>query len=280
MAAETNMRDVTFSAPAAKSDRRSAHMGVSPGKIISAVLLLVIFVVWEMSVRAGLMPPFLLPAPSRLLVQFGNDVTSPAVLREMLVTITEIACGFAAGAIVGIALGAVIALVPMIEEIVWPYIITLQTIPKVAVAPLLIIWFGFGIESKILIVALICFFPILVNAVAGFKSTDSRQVLLMESMDATKWQIFRTVRLPNAVPFLIAGFQIAVVLAVIGAVIGEFLGASAGLGALLVIRQANMDVTGVFSVLVMLSIIGLSMNLGVGLLSRKVAFWSDTSVKL
>ena len=215
-----------------------------------------------------------------LFVQFANDVVSQSVLREALITVTEIVCGFAAGAMVGIALGAVIALVPMIEEIIWPYIITLQTIPKVAVVPLLIIWFGFGIESKILIVALICFFPILVNAVAGFKSTDSRQVLLMESMDATKWQIFKMVRLPNAVPFLIAGFQIAVVLSVIGAVIGEFLGASAGLGALLVIRQANMDVTGVFSVLAMLSIIGLAMNLGVGLLSRRVAFWADTGVRL
>jgi NitT/TauT family transport system permease protein len=280
MAIETNMRDVTFSAPPSKATSGTRRIGISTGKIISAGLLLVILSVWEMSVRAGLMPPFLLPAPSRLVEQFGSDVTSAAVLREMLVTITEIVCGFAAGAIVGIALGAVIALIPMVEEIVWPYIITLQTIPKVAVAPLLIIWFGFGIESKILIVALICFFPILVNAVAGFKSTDSRQILLMESMDATKWQIFQMVRLPNAVPFLIAGFQIAVVLSVIGAVIGEFLGASNGLGALLVIRQANMDVTGVFSVLVMLSIIGLSMNLGVGLLSRKVAFWSDTSVKL
>lgn len=280
MSVQTSLHDVTFSAPQDVAKRSGRRLGISTGKIISAALLLVILVVWEMSVRAGLMPPFLLPAPSRLVIQFGNDVTSVAVLSEMLVTITEIACGFAAGAIVGIALGAVIALVPMIEEVVWPYIITLQTIPKVAVAPLLIIWFGFGIESKILIVALICFFPILVNAVAGFKSTDSRQILLMESMDATRWQIFQMVRLPNAVPFLIAGFQIAVVLSVIGAVIGEFLGASAGLGALLVIRQANMDVTGVFSVLVMLSIIGLSMNLGVGLLSRKVAFWSDTSVKL
>jgi NitT/TauT family transport system permease protein len=258
----------------------AAKAALPAGKIISFVLLLVILGLWEFCVHLGLMPAFLLPAPSRLIVQFGTDITTQAVLREALITISEIVCGFIAGAIVAIALGAVIALVPIVEEIVWPYVITLQTIPKVAVAPLLIIWFGFGIESKILIVALICFFPILVNAVAGFKSTDPRQVLLMESMDATKWQIFQMVRLPNAVPFLIAGFQIAVVLSVIGAVIGEFLGASAGLGALLVIRQANMDVTGVFSVLLMLSIIGLAMNLGVGLLSRKAAFWAETSEKL
>jgi NitT/TauT family transport system permease protein len=279
MVAESKLHEAVFTAPPDRGSRGGAvQFGI--GRLISVVLLVIILVFWELSVRAELIPSFLLPEPSRLLVQFANDVVSPTVLREAVVTITEILCGFAAGAIVGIALGAVIALVPMIEEIVWPYIITLQTIPKVAVAPLLIIWFGFGIESKILIVALICFFPILVNAVAGFKSTDPRQVLLMESMDATKWQIFKMVRLPNAVPFLIAGFQISVVLSVIGAVIGEFLGASSGLGALLVIRQANMDVTGVFSVLAMLSIIGLAMNLGVGLLAGKVAFWSDTSVKI
>jgi NitT/TauT family transport system permease protein len=279
MASRTEVHDMTFS-PAPVPQPRRIRLAIAPGKIISVLLLFVILGLWELAVREGMVPTFLVPAPSGLIQQFFNDMASRSVLGEALVTVTEIAGGFAAGAVVGIALGAVIALIPMIEDIVWPYIITLQTIPKVAVAPLLIIWFGFGIESKILIVALICFFPVLVNAVAGFKSTDSRQVLLMESMDATKWQIFQMVRLPNAVPFLIAGFQIAVVLSVIGAVIGEFLGASSGLGALLVIRQANMDVTGVFSVLAMLSIIGLAMNLGVGWLSRKVAFWADTSVKL
>jgi NitT/TauT family transport system permease protein len=99
-------------------------------------------------------------------------------------------------------------------------------------------------------------------------------------MDATRWQVFRKVRLPTAVPFLIAGFRIAVVVAVIGAVVGEFLGASVGLGALIITRQANMDVTGVFSVLAMLSLIGLAMNLFVNLLSRRLAFWADTNVRL
>jgi NitT/TauT family transport system permease protein len=279
MVTQTGFHDATFAAPEAKAGRTGGGLS-DLGYILSAVILVVLLVGWELSVRAGLVPAFLLPAPSKLVGQFMTDITTPAILREALYTFSEIIFGFAAGAAAGIGLGAAIALVPIIEKIVWPYIITLQTIPKVAIAPLLIIWFGFGIESKILIVALICFFPILVNAVAGFKSTDSRQVLLMSAMDATTWQVFRMVRLPNAVPFLIAGFQIAVVLSVIGAVIGEFLGASSGLGALIVIRQANMDVTGVFSVLAMLSIIGLSMNLAVNQLSRRLAFWSDTSVKL
>jgi NitT/TauT family transport system permease protein len=279
MVTRTGLHDATFSAPEAKASRAGGGF-FDLGNLLSAVILASLLIGWELSVRAGLMPAFLLPAPTKLIGQFVADITSPAILREALYTFSEIVLGFAAGAAAGIGLGAAIALVPIIEKIVWPYIITLQTIPKVAIAPLLIIWFGFGIESKILIVALICFFPILVNAVAGFKGTDSRQILLMSAMDATTWQVFRMVRLPNAVPFLIAGFQIAVVLSVIGAVIGEFLGASAGLGALIVIRQANMDVTGVFSVLAMLSIIGLSMNVAVNQLSRRLAFWSDTSVKL
>jgi NitT/TauT family transport system permease protein len=279
MVTQTALHDATFAAPEVKAGRSGGGL-FDLGYIFSVVILVSLLIGWELSVRADLVPAFLLPAPSKLIGQFLADITTPAILREALYTFSEIIFGFAAGAAAGIGLGAAIALVPMIEKIVWPYIITLQTIPKVAIAPLLIIWFGFGIESKILIVALICFFPILVNAVAGFKSTDSRQVLLMSAMDATTWQVFRMVRLPNAVPFLIAGFQIAVVLSVIGAVIGEFLGASNGLGALIVIRQANMDVTGVFSVLAMLSIIGLSMNLAVNQLSRRLAFWSDTSVKL
>jgi NitT/TauT family transport system permease protein len=279
MVTQSGLHDATFSAPEAKVSRPGSGL-LALGNVLSAVIFVSLLAAWELSVRAGVMPAFLLPAPSKLVAQFLTDITTPATLREALYTFSEIIFGFSAGAIAGIGLGAAIALVPIVEKIVWPYIITLQTIPKVAIAPLLIIWFGFGIESKILIVALICFFPILVNAVAGFKGTDSRQILLMSAMDASTWQVFRMVRLPNAVPFLIAGFQIAVVLSVIGAVIGEFLGASNGLGALIVIRQANMDVTGVFSVLAMLSIIGLSMNLAVTMLSRKLAFWSDTSVKI
>jgi NitT/TauT family transport system permease protein len=223
---------------------------------------------------------FLLPAPSNLVAQFLADIVSPNVLRDAGYTFAEVILGFGVGAVLGVGLGAAIALLPILEKVVWPYVITLQTIPKVAIAPLLIIWFGFGIESKILIVALICFFPILVNSAAGFKSTDARQLLLMSAMDATRWQVFRKVRLPTAIPFLIAGFRIAIVVSVNGAVVGEFLGASVGLGALIIIRQSNMDVTGVFSVLMMLSLIGMAMNLFINLLAQRLAFWADTNVRL
>lgn len=279
MASNTDLHDVIFSAGAA--DQASTRSGLSdPGNILAGVVLVVLLTGWELLIRWGIVQAFLLPAPSDLVRQFVTDIQSPHVLRDAGYTFAEIIFGFGAGAILGVGLGAAIALVPIVEKVVWPYVITLQTIPKVAIAPVLIIWFGFGIESKILIVALICFFPILVNSAAGFKSTDARQLLLMQAMDATRWQVFRKVRLPTAIPFLIAGFRIAVVVSVIGAVVGEFLGASVGLGALIIVRQANMDVTGVFSVLMMLSLIGMTMNLFINLLAHRLAFWADTNVRL
>jgi NitT/TauT family transport system permease protein len=280
MVSQTTLHDVTFSAADAEAHSRAPSGVADPGNILAVITLVLLMGGWESLVRSGLVPAFLLPAPSNLISQFLTDILSPTVLRDVRYTFAEIVLGFSAGAALGVTLGAAIALVPILEKVIWPYVITLQTIPKVAIAPLLIIWFGFGIESKILIVALICFFPILVNSAAGFKSTDARQLLLMSAMDATQWQIFRKVRLPTAIPFLIAGFRIAVVVSVIGAVVGEFLGASVGLGALIITRQANMDVTGVFSVLMMLSLIGLSMNLFVNLLARRLAFWADTNVRL
>ena len=280
MVTQARLHDATFSAADAKSEGRRLGPLSDPGNVLAGVVLVVLLAGWELSVRAAMVPAFLLPAPSNLVAQFFTDLTSPTTLRDIGYTFAEIALGFGGGAVLGVGLGAAIALLPIVEKVVWPYVITLQTIPKVAIAPLLIIWFGFGIDSKILIVALICFFPILVNSVAGFKSTDARQLLLMDAMDATRWQIFCKVRLPTAIPYLIAGFRIAVVVAVIGAVVGEFLGASVGLGALIITRQSNMDVNGVFSVLAMLSLIGLAMNLFVNLLSRKLAFWADTNVRL
>jgi NitT/TauT family transport system permease protein len=175
-----------------------------------------------------------------------EDVANASVRADFYYTLTEILSGFALATVVGISLGAVIALNPLVDKTLTPLIVAIQTIPKVAVAPVLIIWFGFGIESKIIIVALIDFFPILVNAVTGFRSSDPRQILLMKVLKASPWQIFLKVRVFNAIPYLMAGMYIAIVLSVIGAVIGEFLGSAHGLGSQIVQRQGSMDVVGVF----------------------------------
>lgn len=246
------------------------------GSALSLAVLVAFLAGWELAVRNGVMPAFVLPAPSDVAARVIDDLASPATRADILYTLTEIVAGFAGALVLGIGIGAAIALVPLVDRVVSPYIVALQTIPKVAIAPLLIIWFGFGIESKIVLVALIDFFPILVNAVAGFRSTDPRQIVLMRALEATDWQIFIKVRVPNATPYLMAGIYISMVFSVIGAVVGEWLGSAQGLGSQIMQRQAGMDVIGVFSVLVLLSAIGILLNVIAKLVSRRVAFWATS----
>jgi NitT/TauT family transport system permease protein len=244
------------------------------GTFLSAVLFAALFIGWELSVRNGLVPAVVLPAPSNVALRVIEDIGQTGVRMDFLYTLTEVLSGFALAAIFGVSLGALIALNSLLDRALMPLIVAIQTIPKVAVAPVLIIWFGFGIESKIVIVALIDFFPILVNAITGFRSSDPRQILLMRALNASPWQIFIKVRLFNAIPYLMAGMYIAIVLSVIGAVLGEFLGSARGLGSQIVQRQGSMDVVGVFSMLIILSAMGIVLNLAVRMASRRLAFWN------
>jgi len=266
---------VTVTAAGSEGARRPL-VRFDAGTVVSAALFVVFFGGWELAVREGLMPAFILPSPTDVLMQVFADLASSETLLNAGYTLISILVGFAGALVLGVGLGAAIALSPMVDRVLSPYIVALQTIPKVAVAPILVIWFGFGIESKIVIVALIDFFPILVNAVAGFRSTDPRQILLMKSLDATDWQIFMKVRLPNATPFLMAGVYISMIFSVIGAVVGEFIGSARGLGSLILQRQAGMDVVGVFSVLVILTLIGMGLNLIAKGIGKRLAFWSHS----
>lgn len=246
------------------------------GTILSIALFVVLIGGWQLSVVRGLVPAFVLPAPSDVAMRVVTDMMDKAVLYDCLYTLTEILVGFAIAAIFGIALGAAIALVPLVDRVLSPYIVALQTIPKVAIAPVLIIWFGFGIESKIVIVALIAFFPILVNVVLGFRSIDQRQIVLMKVLNASHWQIFSKIRIPNALPSIMAGMYIAMIFSVIGAVVGEFLGSPHGLGSQIMQRQSSMDVVGVYSMLVILTAIGIGLNFAVKLVSRSLVFWGQS----
>lgn len=243
------------------------------GGILSILLFVLIIAAWQLSVQYGLVPAFVLPAPYDVASRVLVDVMDKNVLYDCAYTLTEVIVGFLIAAVSGIALGAVIALVPLADRVLTPYIVALQTIPKVAIAPVLIIMFGFGIESKIVIVALIAFFPILVNVVLGFRGIDPRQIVLMKVLDASPWQIFSKVRIPNALPPIMAGMYIAMIFSVIGAIVGEFLGSPHGLGAQIMQRQSAMDVVGVYSVLVILTVIGILLNSAVKAVSRRLVFW-------
>src|SRR5690606_5624560 len=160
---------------------------------------------------------------------------------------------------VAIVLGSVIAQSRFVENVLYPYLIAIQTTPKVAIAPLFIIWFGFGISSKIIVAGIIAFFPILVNVITGLRSTDPQRIELMRSLRATRWQIFRMVMLPSALPMIFAGLQVAVIFSLLGAIVGEFGGLRAGLGNLTMQMNVILEPAAVFAVLVCLSSIGITL---------------------
>jgi NitT/TauT family transport system permease protein len=236
--------------------------------------LVVLLAFWEASLRLFDVPQFILPAPSEIVERIIKDAVSGLIFVHVEVTVLETLFGFLLAAILGIGLGCAVGLVPRFERIVYPYILALQTIPKVAVAPLMIIWVGYGIQSKVLTASLIAFFPILVNVVVGLKTVEPRMLLLMRALKAGHLQTFIKVRLPSMLPYLFAGLETAIIFAVIGAIVGEFIGSSQGLGSLIIQRQAAIDVAGVFSVLFYLSAIGIAFDAVLRGIARRYAFWS------
>ena len=245
-------------------------------KLISGSVLLplgslvMLLIAWE---NAGF-PEFILPRPSSIFLKFMTDFRSGFIFPHLWTTFVEVIAGFAFATFLGLTLGSAIALIPLVEKIVYPYVLALQTVPKVAVAPLFVIWFGFGIQSKIITAGLISFFPILVNVTAGLKTVEPRRLLLMRALKASPWETFVKVRFPGMLPYLFAGLEVGIIFSIIGAIVAEFVGASQGMGSLIVQRQSAVDVAGVFSVLIYLSTMGLLMNAALKLLTRRYAFWT------
>jgi NitT/TauT family transport system permease protein len=232
---------------------------------------------WEFLTRALAVPSYVLPPPSDIAGALYRGMSSGLYLRHLWFTTYATLAGFAVGSLVGIALGAAIAGFRYAELLVYPYVIMFKSMPKVALAPLFALWFGLGVTSKIVSAAIICFFPLMVNTIAGLKSADEDRISLMKSMGASKLQIFVYLRLPSALPFIMAGLELAVVLALIGVIVAEFVGARAGLGTLIQNMNYNMDGPGQFSVLILLSAIGLTMNLIVRKLKKLVLFWDPST---
>ncbi|MDB5510123.1 MAG: Binding-protein-dependent transport system inner rane component [Hyphomicrobiales bacterium] len=244
-----------------------AHRLQSLGVIVTVLL------VWELSCRLVGISSLILPAPSAILVRFVDLILTGTIWPHLAATLTAVLSGFGLGVVAGLVSGAVISLVPAVERLVYPYVVALQTVPKIAIAPLFIIWFGYGVASKIVITALVCFFPVLVSVMAGFHSTDRDQLDMMKAFGATRMQILLRLRLPSALVLIFAGLEIAAVMAVIGAVVGEFVGAQQGLGYLITALNFSLDVPGVFAVLIFLSLIGISLHTIVRAGARRYVFW-------
>jgi NitT/TauT family transport system permease protein len=258
-------------APASMGRRAAAMLRDRLGQLIGLVVFLAI---WEGSLRLFEVPQFILPTPIEIIERIVIDAVTGLIFIHVGVTVIETLFGFLLAAILGIGLGCAVGLVPKFERVVYPYILALQTIPKVALAPLMIIWVGYGIQSKVLTAGLIAFFPVLVNVVVGLKTVEPRMLLLMRALKAGHLQTFAKVRLPSMLPYLFAGLETAIIFAVIGAIVGEFIGASQGLGSLIIQRQASIDVPGVFSVLFYLSAIGIALDSVLRIIAHRYAFWS------
>ena len=213
---------------------------------------------WWAAVEVFSIPAYLLPGPHGV---FARLVTDAALLwTHSQVTLTEILLGFGLTIVTAIPLGLVIALSPLAKQLVYPPLMLMQLVPKIAVAPLFLVWLGFGIESKVLLTVLMTFFPLLLASISGFQILDDRLLYLTKSMGATGWQTFRFLRFPAALPVIFSGIKTSATIAATAAIVAEFVGANKGLGYVLLRGTSTMDIELVFAVLVVLTLVGIAIN--------------------
>lgn len=244
--------------------------------ISTPVLLLIFFAIWEVSVRVLEVSELVLPPPSQIFQTFMVMIQEPGTWEHILVTVQEISVGFAVGVIIGCVVGVILGKFPIIEVTVRPLIIAIEVIPKVALIPLFVIWFGFGMTSKVIIAAVLAFFPVMLNVLLGVRSVDAGQRDVMRSLNASRWHTFVHLELKSTMPNVFAGMESAIVLAVIGAIVGEYLGGNEGLGYLVVRTLNELDAPGLFAVIIMLAILGLTMYFIVTSFKRVFIPWHES----
>jgi len=249
--------------------RRRPRRGPGAETALSCVLLLVLVAGWETFVRWRGIPPLILPTPGMVGASLISNLRNGVLFIHLGVTLMEVALGFLVGSSFGTGLGIVVAVSPKVRRVLHPYLIASQTMPKLALAPIFVMWFGFGILPKVLITALIAFFPLLENTVVGLNEVDSDAVELFRALRASPWQTLCWLRLPNAVPYIAAGLRVAVVLSIVGAVVAEYVGANRGLGALIISAQGVMDTPLMFAVFVVLIVLGVGLYHAVGGVERR-----------
>ncbi len=256
-------------------DRNDAEdlTATGPGwqRILPAVFLAAIVGLWELASRFTDVPVYILPAPSAIVERLVRSW--PLLWEHSIVTLTEIGIGFAVGVALGLALAIPIAYSTIFRNTIYPLIVASQAVPKIAIAPLMVLWLGFDIMPKIVVTALMVFFPVTVTAAEGFSSVDRNLLDLLRSVHASPAQIFFKIRFPHALPQIFSGLKIGITLAVVGAVVGEWVGADSGLGYLLVYANTLLDSTLLFASLILLIAIGVVLFVIVGVLERLLLPW-------
>ncbi len=251
----------------------------SPGAKVLAVLWgampALVFValigLWWAAVDVLKVPAYLLPPPQDVLPRIFSSRLS--LWNHSLVTLQEIILGFGLSVVTAIPMGLLIALSPAAKRMLYPFLMFIQLVPKIAIAPLFVVWVGFGMTSKVLLTLLLTFFPLLLASIAGFQILDQRLLYLTRSLGATFWQTFRYLRFPAALPVIFGGLKTSATIAATAAIVAEFVGANKGLGYLLLQATGTLDTTYVFAILFLLTIIGLALNSIVELVEYFMAPW-------
>ncbi len=246
-------------------------MKTRPWLILLSAALLLFF--WQLAIWVGKFPTFILPSPWKVTQRFALAVMDGSLPRNTLVTLVEVLAGLALGVTIATVLGYLLARSLRLERVLSPYIVASQSIPIVAIAPLLVIWFGPGLFSKVLVCALVVFFPVLVNTVVGVRSVPDDLRDLMRSLQATRWQTLKSLELPAALPVFLGGLRIGATLSVIGAVVGEFVGAKSGLGFLVNVGRGVYDTALVFVAVFTLILLALILYGSVALVEKRLLTW-------
>jgi len=275
---ETNALDlIATSAAAAQSRRRNVRLrniGIGVAGFLTLLL------VWKLGVMVMKVPPYILPAPEQVFVALWSGIAvSPASplgwYMPLWSTMSNALLGFVIGASLGLLFGSLMAEFRAVETALMPYAFALQSLPKVAIAPLIVIWCGFGDGSKVAMAALLAFFPMLVNCFAGIRAAEVERLELMKALSASRLETYYLVKLPSAAPYIFAGLDMGIVYALLGTIVAEFLGAQQGMGVAITKAQAVTDVAGVFAALVVLGGTGILLHLIVRWIDRSIVHWAD-----
>jgi NitT/TauT family transport system permease protein len=258
-------------APEPGADRRAMLAAILSPLATFALLLLG----WQFLVRAFGVPEYILPVPSEFIVKLAQS--RALIWQHTLVTAQEILLGFLFATLISVPLGFLIVSIRFLELSLYPLIVFFQLVPKIAVAPLFVVWFGFGPFPKVLLTFLLCFFPTLVASMTGFRALDERVLYLTRSMGASWWQTFRYIRLPSALGYIFSGLKVSIVFSVTGAIVAEFVGANAGLGYLLLRGTSYLDMPLIFAILVALSLVGILGSYAVQALETLLMPWQRKS---
>jgi NitT/TauT family transport system permease protein len=244
-------------------------------------MLAAVLGIWEALTASEIIPHYLLPRASEVLTTLWADVvdivTGGTMWVHFYTTLIEILLGFVLSAVIGVAIGALLAEFPPLQRATYPYVVAANATPRIAFAPLIVIWFGFDYASKVVMAVAIAVFPVIVNTMAGLAATDRDDIRLMRSLGATRSQILWRVRIPTALPYLFAGFETAMLFSAVGAVIGEFMAGNAGLGYVTLLAQELFRLDDAFSAIALLSVQGFLLHRLVVIARKRLVFWqADT----